>query len=63
MVAAHNKLLDRTYTLIAGDEAFRWSMIWLGRFCRDHPALTIVDAAEALTERELYPQRLQAKPR
>jgi hypothetical protein len=61
--AAHNKLLDHTYALIPDEPAFERAILWLDGYCRVHPAQTLVDAAVALTESELYPKRLIAKPR
>lgn len=61
-IAAHNKLLDNTYALIADEESFEQAIIWIDVFCRAHPDQTFVDAAVALTDTELYPKRLIAKP-
>ena len=61
-IAAHNKLLVETYALIPDEDAYHSAMARLDSFCRDHPAATIIDAAEDLTINELYPKRSTLKP-
>jgi len=61
-VAAHNRLLDDTYTLIPDEATFKSSIAWIETYCREYPRKTIADAALSLVDDRLRPNRIHKKP-